>query len=399
MPRTVLVIGAGIQGRAAIQDLERSPGVDRVIAADLDRDAVDQHLRAIGAKKSEAAAVDVRNPEHLRRLMSRDVGVAIALVPVAFEPAVAAAAIETGTNLVTTNFASVVEPLAAQARSRGVTVVPEAGFDPGIDLVIVARAVAEFDRIETLNSYGGGLPAPECRATNVLGYKISWSWEGVLAAYWRSGRVIEDGEEIVAEHDQIFRPEWRHPVDVEGVGTLEAFVNGDAVVVAERAGIRHTVRSAGRYTLRWPGHCDFLEKVAALGLLDDTPRADGGWSPREFLRRHLEPQLQYGPAERDMIILRVDVAGTRNGKRCARRYELIDYRDLQTGTLAMARAVGVPASVVAQMVLSRALRHPGVATPIRDIPAEPFFDALAERGIRIVEREIDPAECYAPAAV
>jgi outer membrane protein assembly factor BamA len=52
-----------------------------------------------------------------------------------------------------------------------------------------------------------------------------------------------------------------------------------------------------------------------------------------------------------------------------------------------------------QMVLSRALRHPGVATPIRDIPAEPFFDALAERGIRIVEREIDPAECYAPAAV
>jgi lysine 6-dehydrogenase len=392
--RTVLVIGVGIQGRAAIQDLERSPDVDRVIAADLDRHAVEQYLGAIGAKKTEAAGVDVRDASQLRRLMAGGAGVAIALVPVRFETAVAAAAIEAGTNLVTTNFATSVEPLDGEARARGVTIVPEAGFDPGIDLVIVARAVSEFDRVETLNSYGSGIPAPECRDANVLHYKISWSWEGVLAAYWRSARVIANGAEIVAAREEIFRPAWRHGVTVEGVGPLEAFVNGDAVVVAERAGIRDTVQTAGRYTLRWPGHCEFWEKVAALGLLDDTPGADGGLSPREFLRRHLEPQLQYGPTERDMIILRVDVVGTRNGRRRARRYELIDYRDLRTGTLAMSRAVGYPASVVAQMVLSGDLRRPGVASPIRDIPPGPFFEALAQRGIRIVEQEIDPAACY-----
>lgn len=392
--RTVLVIGAGIQGRAAIQDLERSPEVDRVIAADLDRHAVERYLGVIGATKTDAAEVDVRDAAQLRRLMASDAGVAIALVPVRFETAVAAAAIEAGTSLVTTNFATSVESLDGEARARGVTIVPEAGFDPGIDLVIVARAVSEFDRVETLNSYGSGIPAPECRDANVLNYKISWSWEGVLAAYWRSARVIANGTELVAAREEIFRPAWRHDVTVEGVGPLEAFVNGDAVVVAERAGIRGTVQTAGRYTLRWPGHCDFWEKVAALGLLDDTPGADGGLSPRELLRRHLEPQLQYGPTERDMIILRVDVVGTRNGRRRARRYELIDYRDLRTGTLAMSRAVGYPASVVAQMVLSGRLRRPGVASPLRDIPPGPFFEALAQRGIRIIEQEIDPAECY-----
>ena len=392
--RTVLVIGAGIQGRAAIQDLERSPEVERIIGADLDRHVVEQYLGAIGAKKTEAAEVDVRDAAQLRRLMSRDVAVAIALVPVRFEPAVAGAAIAAGINLVTTNFATSVESLDNEARSRGVTIVPEAGFDPGIDLVIVGRAVSEFDRVESLNSYGSGIPAPECRNANALNYKISWSWEGVLASYWRPARVIANGTELVAAREEIFRPAWRHDVTVEGVGPLEAFVNGDAVVVAERAGILGTVRTAGRYTLRWPGHCDFWEKVAALGLLDDTPRAGGGLSPREFLRWHLEPQLQYGPTERDMIILRVDVVGTRNGRRRARRYELIDYRDLQTGTLAMSRAVGYPASVVAQMVLVGDLRRPGVASPIRDIPAGPFFEALAQRGIRIVEREVDPAECY-----
>jgi len=69
-------------------------------------------------------------------------------------------------------------------------------------------------------------------------------------------------------------------------------------------------------------------------------------------------------------------------------------RDLRTGTLAMSRAVGYPASIVGQMVLVGGLRRPGVASPIRDIPAGPFFDALAQRGIRILDREIDPAECY-----
>jgi hypothetical protein len=45
------------------------------------------------------------------------------------------------------------------------------------------------------------------------------------------------------------------------------------------------------------------------------------------------------------------------------------------------------------MVLSGEIRRPGVASPLTDIPPDRFFAALAERGIRIDEREIDPAEC------
>ncbi len=393
-PSTVLVIGAGIQGRTVIQDLERSPGIDRVVAADVDRAPLQHYLASIGAAKTEAIALDARDAGQLRQAFSRGARVAIAVVPVALDPAIVRAAIDAGTDLVTTNFAAFVESFDAPAREAGVTIVPEAGLDPGIDLVIVARALAQFDSIDTLNSYGAGIPAPECRDANVLRYKISWSWEGVLAAYWRPARVIADGKEAAAARDEIFRPKWRHMVEIEEIGSLEAFVNGDAVAVAERAGIRDTIRTAGRYTLRWPGHCDFWEKMAALGFLDDGARAGAGFSPREFIKRHLEPQLQYAPGERDMIIVRVDVAGMKNGRRAARRYELVDYRDLRTGTLAMSRVVGIPASVVGQMVLSGAIRRPGVASPITDIPPGPFFDALAGRGIRITEREIDPAECY-----
>ena len=277
--RTVLLVGTGIQGRAAIQDLERSPGVDRVIAADLDRPALERYLDGIGARKTEAATADVRDGEALHRLMSCQADVAIALVPAKLEPLVARAVVEAGTNLVTTNYATSVAALADVARARGVTIVPEAGFDPGIDLVIVARAASAFDRVTTLNSYGSGIPAPECRDANALNYKISWSFEGVLAAYSRPARLIVNGAEVGAGAEEIFRPAWRHAVTVEGVGRLEAYVNGDAVAVAEAAGIRGSVENAGRYTLRWPGHCDFWQKVVSLGLLEETPRADGGAHP------------------------------------------------------------------------------------------------------------------------
>ena len=95
----------------------------------------------------------------------------------------------------------------------------------------------------------------------------------------RYGRFDANGCELVAARDEIFHPRWRHTVEIDGVGELEAFVNGDAVAVAERAGIRHSVRTAGRYTLRWPGHGDFWEKVAALGFTVHVPQ----WHERVVL--------------------------------------------------------------------------------------------------------------------
>ena len=115
--RTVLLVGTGIQGRAAIQDLERSPGVDRVIAADLDGPALERYLDGIGARKTEATTADVRDGEALRRLMSCQADVAIALVPAKLEPLVARAVVEAGTNLVTTNYATSVAALADVARA------------------------------------------------------------------------------------------------------------------------------------------------------------------------------------------------------------------------------------------------------------------------------------------
>ena len=52
-----------------------------------------------------------------------------------------------------------------------------------------------------------------------------------------------------------------------------------------------------------------------LHLLDDDTVAVAGVAVnrRKYLAAALEPQLQYGPHERDLAIIRVEVAGRRGG--------------------------------------------------------------------------------------
>jgi saccharopine dehydrogenase-like NADP-dependent oxidoreductase len=389
------VLGAGLQGRAAILDLERSAIVERIIAADRDIRPVQSFLSKVGARRTEAHAVDAADEDALRRAIGDPaVSLVLDLLPVAFDPVVARVALSARKPVVTTNYAHDLGPLDEAARSAGVVLMPEAGFDPGIDLVMAARAISRFDRVEGLSSYGTGIPAPECRHANAINYKISWSFAGVLRTYARQARLRAAGRNITVAPTEIFSSAWRHSVHVDEVGQLEAFPNGDAVAVADAYGLLPWLNDTARFTLRWPGHGDFWHRIVSLGLLDDRPTADLGTSPREFLQCQLEPQLQYAETERDFAYLRLDVTGTSGSRRHAIRLELADYRDLESGLLAMNRLVGYPASLVAQMILTGEIATPGVCRAATAIPAERFFAELSRRGIRYREREIDPSECY-----
>jgi lysine 6-dehydrogenase len=94
--------------------------------------------------------------------------------------------------------------------------------------VLLGQAVRTVDQVEELISYGAGIPEPEA-ADNPLRYKVSWTFEGVLRSYLRAGRVIRDGQVVEIEASDIFSPEQIHHVEIEGLGPLEAFPNGDAL--------------------------------------------------------------------------------------------------------------------------------------------------------------------------
>jgi saccharopine dehydrogenase-like NADP-dependent oxidoreductase len=261
-------------------------------------------------------------------------------------------------------------------------------MDPGVDLLLLGDAARRFERVTEVLSYGAGIPEREA-ATNPLRYKISWNFEGVLRSYRRPASLVRDGELVRISDREQFAPEHGHRVTVEGVGDLEAFPNGDVLPYLRLLGLDPAgLRRAGRFAMRYPGHSAFWRALVDLHLLDEEPvTVDGvAVNRRRYLAAALEPHLQYGPGERDLAILRVEVAGSRGGMASRVTHEVIDRRDLETGLSAMSRLVGFTASIGAQRIVRGEIRGAGLLSPLH-LPFAPFARALAESGVAIVTRE------------
>lgn len=386
---TVLLLGAGMQGKAALHDLCLRGGFARIIAADGDLESLRRHVAERGyGSKVVCERIEAENAESLGRLMALKPDVAVDLLPSRFSPAVGRAALDAGVHLVNTVYVlPEMRELEARIAAAGLTFLPEFGMDPGIDLVLLGRAAGQFDRVEAIDSYGAGVPEPGAD-DNPLRYKVTWTFAGVLRAYMRGGRLVRDGRVVEIAPTQMFSPENVHEVEIPGLGRFEAYANGDALAYAGMLGIEpRRLRRLGRYSFRWPGHCAFWKKLVDLHLLDDEPLTVDGVtvSKRNFLAAAIEPQIRLGADERDVAVIRVDVSGEKAGRRQRRVLQVVDYRDLQSGFTAMNRTVGYTAAIGAMMVADGRIARRGLLTPLRDVPYEAFRAELGRRGIHVSE--------------
>jgi len=389
---TVLLLGVGLQGKAALYDLMHSKGISQVIAADRDLKMLQAYVDTLDSDAVQTVPVDATDRARLIDLMGLGVDIVIDLLPSSLCHVTAKAAVEARVPLVNACYAHEIEDLNDAAEAAGVTLLPESGMDPGIDLVLAGLAVSQVDEVHDLITYGSGFPEAKA-ADNPIKYKITWTWEGVLRSYYRSARLLVDGDEARIPAKDQFANEYIHTVTLEGVGTLEAFPNGDAIRYAEQVGILNTVKNVARYVTRWPGHCAFWKKIVDLKLLSDAPVPGicGSISPLEFLTRHVgsQPQMQYREDERDVAWIHVEVRGLKEGKQREVIYDVVDFRDPETGFFAMNRTTGFTASIVAQMILDGTINKRGVLSPLCDLPAQPFLQALRERDVRVTGRICD----------
>jgi saccharopine dehydrogenase-like NADP-dependent oxidoreductase len=384
--KIVVLGGLGYQGKAAIVDLMRSPEVTEVVCADAHTEGLTALAGFEGFDKVRAVRVNAASVADLAALLGQGAHAAIDLLPIQFMPAAFEAAIAARVHLVSTNYTHSVRHLDDPARRQGVTLMPECGLDPGIDLVIIGGAVRRFDRLTRLDSYCGGIPE-EAACDNPLRYKISWNWEMVLTSQMRPARFIRDGAVLDVPAAAQHETEMNHDIDFPGLGRLEAIPNGDAVAYIERLGLSGTIRDAGRYSLRWPGWRAFWRTMKQLGFLSEDPVAGlpGGITPKQFLVKHLEPRLQYGPHEKDLTPMINVFEGEKGGRRLRLTNRLLIERDLETGLLAMSLGVGWTASLVAQMIARGEIAAPGLRSPVQDIPQGRFMSELERRGIRVRE--------------
>lgn len=101
------------------------------------------------------------------------------------------------------------------AKSKGVTVVVDAGVAPGLSNLQFGHFESTFDRVDRMACFVGGLPESPTTPWN---YRAPFSPVDVIEEHTRPVRLRRDGKTMVLP--ALSEPDY---VEFSGVGRLEAF--------------------------------------------------------------------------------------------------------------------------------------------------------------------------------
>jgi lysine 6-dehydrogenase len=326
--------------------------------------------------------VDARNESDVRGVM-KGVDACMNALPYYFNLDITRLAVDEGVNYCDLggNTAIVFEQLKldSDAKKKNISVIPDCGLAPGMVNILAGAGIAGLDEPETVRIRVGGLPQDPQPPLN---YQIVYSLHGVLDYYTTDSWVLRDGEPV--EVDALTEVE---PVEFpEPVGRLEAFHTAGGLSTMPWT-YKDRLRNMEYKTLRYPGHADAIRFIRELGLLSLEPiEVDGAQVvPRDVFIACAEPHLRK-PGSRDLVALRVEAEGKKDGKRHRIVFDLIDYHDDRTGITAMERTTGFSLSIIGQLQATGQAKT-GVLTPDLAVPAQAYIDQLRRRSIDIVRRE------------
>ncbi len=261
------------------------------------------------------------------------------------------------------------------ARRSGARVVVDCGVAPGLSNLMVGVSVATLDSVEEVRILVGGLPEERDGGWD---YRAVFSPADVIEEYVRPCRMRLSGNDVVVPAlTDVER------LDFPGIGTLEAF-NTDGLRT-----LLETVRAPTMVekTLRWPGHAERARALRDSGFLDLEPVEVGNARvvPRALAVELLSREWALGADEKEFTLLRVEVAGSRDGKPARDVWTLLDRTEPGTGATSMARTTGFPAVALAKALAVPGAVEPGVHPP--ELLGSRLVDAVLEevrsRGVEI----------------
>ena len=435
--KKIIVMGAGLVSKPLVKYL-LSINKFSITLGDID---INKSKEIIGdAKNGKAIQLDVSNVQNVENVI-KEHDLAISLLPYIFHPTIAKFCIKHKKNMVTASYVSdEMRKLNEDAKKAGVIILNEIGVDPGIDhmsaMKIIDDVHSKGGKIESFKSYCGGLPAPDAN-DNPFGYKFSWSPRGVLMAGLNNAKYLEDGKIVDIDGKDLFLNHWN--LDVDDFGKFETYPNRDSIPYVDIYGIQET-QTMFRGTIRNSGWCDKLYALTKLGLLKDESvelPENGTYQDlmqkmilsenkenltikiHEFLEKFSKPdvmeglkwlglcedrnlpdsnnlldimtdtflrKMEYKAGERDMIVLFHDfVAKYPSGKKRITS-TLIDY-GIENGDTSMARTVGLPAAIGAELILKNKIQLKGVQIPVKSEIYLPVLQKLEKLNIKCIEKE------------
>jgi saccharopine dehydrogenase-like NADP-dependent oxidoreductase len=444
--KQILVVGAGQSAPYLIANLlEHAESEDWFVTVgdlslDLARERIGDHPRG------SAVLFDVEDSD-LRSSFIEKADVVVNMLPPTFQNLIAWDCVNHGRHMVSASYREKeVRHLDLDAKRRGVLLLCEMGLDPGIDhmsaMSLIRRVHAEGGRITAFRSYGSGLPVPY-QQHNPLWYVITWNPRNVVMAGSEGAQYMEHGRIKIVPYHQVFHHTW--PVEVDGMGELEAYPNRDSMSYMQTFGLEH-VHTMIRGTLRYPGWSEtwsqivqlglpnenlripdlgrrscrevvemflplniseakveqriarflhisptgrIMKNLRWLGLLDTSPCGCEGNTAAEMLRDLLVEKLPLGPDGKDVILVvhEMDVEYPDNGgKEPQQITSTLAAESNASGFTAMSKAVGLPAAIAVKLILRDELQLTGSYIPTHPSIYEPVLRELHESGLSFQEK-------------
>lgn len=441
--KKILLIGAGRSTTSLIQYLKNCcvPNSWSLTIGDYNLDQANLLLGDFELGRS--LRLDVFNQDQLRKEIE-DHDIVVSMVPAQLHFLVAKECVDAQKNLVTASYISdSIQALDQEAIQKNVLILMECGLDPGIDHMSAMKCIHEIKArggvIKSFKSYTGGLVAPESD-TNPWHYKITWNPRNVVLA-GQDGVVKFKQNNLLKfiPYTSLFKR--KELIEIEGLGTLEAYPNRDSLKYAEIYGLEDCP-SILRGTLRGLGFCDGWDVMVSLGLTDDSYVIDElegvklidflnkfldvrkgksvedrflnsiktdnkkavfdlfsylglfsseiikleKGSPAQVLQSILEEKWKLSPEDKDMIVMRHVLDYEISGKKYCRETTLVIKGEDERHT-SMSKTVGLPLGIVVEKILKGEILLKGVHRPTMPEVYNSVLKELNINGISFLEEE------------
>ena len=369
MARILVLGGSGEMGSAAVADLvERTD--HEVSIGDIRVDAAHALLDRLGAP-DRVVQVDVDDPAIARSALA-ETDVVLNATYMRHNVLVTDAAIAAGVHLVDLGsyYPETLQQLErhAAAEAAGCRIVPGCGVAPGLTNVLARLGADRLDTVDAIRMYSY-ITHPMWTSPGIVVTRFDASVGTSIV--WEAGRPVEypsfTGEERFAFPEPYGEQEVHlvpHPEPL----TLPRTIDVRDVVFKVGYPADETAR---------------IRVLLELGFDREEPYVvdDIAISPRRFAAAYIG-RRGIGPTERSANVKHVRVEGTLDGQPMALTY---DFAVEQVGRSASAAITGTVAAIAADLVASGG--PTGVHPPEAAFEPRPFIDALAERGLVVVEGE------------
>ena len=376
------VLGSGKQGTASAYDLIKFGEAEKVLLFDKDEKTANASANTLknltNTDICQPIQIDIRDNDHLKSKLE-GVDAIISGVPYYFNYELTKIAIEVGANFFdyggNTDVVKSQLLLNDSALEKNVSIVPDCGMDPGINISLIQYLTETYDQLRKVKSYGAGLlqnPQPPWN------YGLTFHINGLTNEYYGKALFLRNGKvtevPCLTEYEILEFP--------EPIGTLEAAVTsgGLSTFPIELEGKIDILENK---TLRYPGHWDRFKGFSDLGLFEESPIVVGDKEiiPREVFHTLLEPKITVDEI-RDLGIIKIFAEGIQEGKETKTEIEILDYFDENTGFTAMQRLTGWHASIMAILSVKNKLKKGSVSVS-RAIGGQVFVEELKMRGISL----------------